>query len=515
MIKTLRILYLEDSLDDFDLANRLLLKDKLSFEMIRVETREQFSEKLNLEFFNLILSDYRLPGMTGLEALAIVQTTRPEIPFILLSGMMGEDIAIESIQKGATDYILKDRMGRLPSSIRRALAEAQDRSFFKQMHVRLQEARQLEAIGTLSQGIAHDFNNILAIIQGQASLLSLKQAGQFRQETQIISKAIQRGSKIVQELMAFANQAESPKTSIELNDHIHEIVTRNAASLPQHIRISFSLAQNLPSIFANLSQMEDIVVRLIDNAVETMPKGGDITVSTSFVPAELASRIPLALSEINYVSLFVTDTGAGMEESIRDHIFDPFYTTKERRQGTGLGLPVVYGLMQSHGGLVDIQSEPGHGTTVCLYFPVVEPPTPVKAATDRLPDPTMRGSGTILVVEDEPHVCSFIETILQNYGYRVLAAHNYDEALALFSANRNEVQLVFSDIGLPKVDGITLCTELTKLRPELRIIIYSGYSYQEFKGRLQTLGIRAFLPKPSNVHDIVKAIREVLTDVST
>ena len=199
----------------------------------------------------------------------------------------------------------------------------------------------------------------------------------------------------------------------------------------------------------------------------------------------------------------------------REHVFEPFYTTKERGRGTGLGLPVVYGLMQAHNGWIDVQSEPGHGTVISLFFPVPKlPPERVPAALLIDTEASLSGTETILVVEDESDVSFFLETILQSHGYQALVANDYEHAMELFEAHRNEIDLVLSDIGLPKVDGITLCWKLKELEPSLKVILCSGYASKDFQERMDDLGAEYFLSKPYTTQNILQSVRRVLDGVN-
>jgi CheY-like chemotaxis protein len=206
----------------------------------------------------------------------------------------------------------------------------------------------------------------------------------------------------------------------------------------------------------------------------------------------------------------VTDTGRGIDSTASVHIFEPFFTTKERGRGTGLGLPVVYGLMQAHQGYVNVQSEIDKGTTISLFFPVPAPSAANPPPVAHHSDAALSGSETILVVEDEEDVRFFLETILQNRGYHVLCAADFDQALNLFKKHQGEIHLVFSDIGLPKVDGIALCEKLRKLKPGISLVLASGYPMKEFKTRINKLGAQAFLSKPYNTHDILQTVRKTL-----
>jgi CheY-like chemotaxis protein len=273
--------------------------------------------------------------------------------------------------------------------------------------------------------------------------------------------------------------------------------------------LAFEPTENLPSIMMDTSQIDRILTNLVTNSVDAMSVGGRIVLSTKLAnAAELPEILPELASE-SYVCLTVADTGKGIDSSTREHVFEPFFTTKDRGRGTGLGLPVVYGLMQAHHGYVDVKSEMGKGTIISLFFPVPKQAT-VSPPSAHTTDPALRGTETILVVEDETDVSFFLETILQSHGYKVIRAADYDEALEAFKKHQDKIQLVFSDIGLPRVDGISLCEKLRVLKPRVPLILASGYPTKEFKSRINDLGPQAFLSKPYNSQDILQTIRKVL-----
>ena len=337
---------------------------------------------------------------------------KPETPFVFVSGTIGEETAIESLRNGATDYVLKDRLSRLVPAVRRALAEAEERTMCRQLQQRLREAGRLEAISTLSNGIAHDFNNILTIILGHASLLTMEHENPERvlEISGTISEAAMRGSEIVQQLLAFARKSDGHVAPADLNRYVQSNLNGLKERVPPEVELTFAPGENLPNILVDASQLDRILVNLIANSVDAMADGGRITLSTKpVVASEMPELLPEHSSE-NYVCLTVSDTGKGIDSTTREHVFEPFFTTKERGRGTGLGLPVVYGLMQAHHGYVDVKSELGKGTAISLFFPV-----PKLAVTSPPPaahqsDPALSGTETILVVEDEADVSFFLET---------------------------------------------------------------------------------------------------------
>ena len=512
MKQALNILHIEDSKEDSELIDRLLVSNGFQPRITRVETRPQVFDALESQSFDLILADCKLPDFSGLRALEIAHALKPETPFVFVSGTIGEETAIESLRNGATDYVLKDRLSRLVPAVRRALAEAEERTMCRQLQQRLREAGRLEAISTLSNGIAHDFNNILTIILGHASLLTMEHDKPDRvlEISGTISEAALRGSEIVQQLLAFARKSDGHVTPADLNRYIQNTLKSLKERIPAEIELAFEPGVNLPNIMVDPNQLDRILLNLITNSVDAITDGGRITISTRTVSA---SEMPDLLPELScedYVCLTVADTGKGIDSTTREHVFEPFFTTKERGRGTGLGLPVVYGLMQAHRGYVNVKSEIGKGTSISLFFPVPKQIAPSAPPVAHQSDPSLSGTETILVVEDEADVSFFLETILQSHGYRVLCAADAEQATNLFKEHRNKIQLVFSDIGLPRVDGITLCEKLRTMVPKLPLILASGYPTKEFKERINQLGPQAFLSKPYNTNDILQTVRKAL-----
>ena len=513
MKQSLSILHIEDSEEDSELIKHLLSKEGVKCDIKLVQTRAQVFDALQNESFDLILSDCKLPNFSGMHALEIAHALRPDTPFIFVSGTIGEETAIESLRSGAIDYILKDHLIRLVPAVHRALAEAEEHTLCRQLQHRLREAERLEAVSTLSNGIAHDFNNILTIILGHASLLTLEYDHPERvlELTNTITHAALRASEVVQQLLAFSHKSDDHMVLTDINSHVRTTLDALRQKLPEKTDMVFEPADSLPMILTDNLQLERILINLVANAIDSMPDGGHIALSTSLLPAKKIPGLSPNLASENYVCLKVTDTGIGMAPATRERIFEPFYTTKQRNQGTGLGLPVVYGLMKAHHGLIHVDSAMGKGTAISLFFPV-----PGEGSQKGLPDAplsipkNLNESETIFIVEDEPDVGSFLETVLQSQDYSVLVAHNHEKALDLFKANMEKINLVLSDIGLPKVDGIALCRELKRLKPSLKISLASGYSPQEFKVRMDDLGVEAFVSKPYNTLDILHSVRKAL-----
>jgi len=506
-----RILHLEDSPEDCELVHRLLVNDGIDCEITRCENREKYIADLEGKNFDLIFADCALPGFSGHHALELAQRHAPEIPFIFVSGTIEEDSAIESLRNGATDYVLKNRLSRLVPAVRRALAEARERAQNHEMEERLRQARRLEAVGTLAGGIAHDFNNILTIIKGCASLLPMEgdQPDRVREIAGTIDRASLRGSELVAQLLAFARKSDGRFTSTDINQRVREIASMLRPAMPSNIAFELQLEEGLPEIHADPGQVERVIINLSTNARDAMPDGGTITFSTKRVRGEEAP-LPSGRGTDQYLRLRISDTGTGMDEATRQRIFEPFFTTKPRGKGTGLGMPVVYGLMQSHDGLIDVWSEPGKGTSISLFFPI--PTTPLAHPVALAPDSpkSVEGTETILVVDDESDVRYFVEVVLKAHGYRGLSARDAETALKILRLNPGQVHVLFSDVGLPTMDGFELSRRARQIQPRLKTILCSGHADAALKTKLAEQDIDGFVPKPYNGGELLQALRAVL-----
>jgi signal transduction histidine kinase len=373
MKQFLHVLHVEDSSEDSMLVQHMLEEADWDCEIQRIETRAQLFEALEHSECDLILSDCTLPQFSGLQALEIAHALKPQVPFIFVSGTIGEETAIQSLQDGATDYVLKHRLSRLVPAVRRALTEANERAMRNEMEKRLHQARRLESIGRLAGGLAHDFNNLLQVLKTHVALLPLKSdhPDEIAKIANTLDKAVDRGSEMMGELLVFARKTEAHLASIDIAAQIRETAEMLKVSLPSNMKLALQLDEALPTIFADPGQLDRILTNLIINARDAMPQGGCVTISAEVVQFDPVPPHSWQWDDVLYLCLKVSDTGTGMDEATRLHAFEPFFTTKPIGQGTGLGLSVVFGLMQIHNGFIDIQSKPGEGTSILLFFPLL------------------------------------------------------------------------------------------------------------------------------------------------
>jgi two-component system, cell cycle sensor histidine kinase and response regulator CckA len=281
-------------------------------------------------------------------------------------------------------------------------------------------------------------------------------------------------------------------------------------TFPKIITFNSSIDKQLPYILADHTQIHQALLNLCVNARDAMPQGGEISVTITKIAGEkIKDRFPQA-ENIWYVNLCVSDTGMGMNESTRSQIFDPFFTTKEKGKGTGLGLSVVYGIVQAHHGFVHVDSTPEHGTTFFLYFPVPQETKAALEVHDQTIDKISGGNETLLFVEDESLLLEMVQILLESNGYAVYTAKDGEEAVQIYQEHSSEIALVISDMGLPKLTGISEFEKMKEINPSIKIIFASGYFEPNMKAALEHAGVKGFLQKPYVIEDILSKIRKTL-----
>jgi len=371
----------------------------------------------------------------------------------------------------------------------------------------------MEAIGTLAGGVAHDFNNILQVALGYSELLVGDEGLSRRHgaDLQKINEAARRGADLVQRLLTFSRKTDIKPQPLDLNRRINEMLKMIERTIPKMIDIQLFLAQDLATINADPTQLDQVLMNLAVNARDAMPDGGKLIVETAnIVLEEEYARTHLDVKSGNHVLLTFTDTGSGMDKETLEHIFEPFFTTKEGGQGTGLGLATVLGIVQQHEGFIRCYSEPGHGTTFKIYFPALVSEEELKETVVRtIPK---GGSGTILLVDDEEHIAELGKRILSKAGYTVLTARNGREALESYKEHREKISLVILDLIMPEMGGKQCLEGLLSLDPSVKVIIASGYSANgQTKGTLAS-GAKGFVNKPYDIRQVLAIVRSVLDE---
>jgi nitrogen-specific signal transduction histidine kinase/CheY-like chemotaxis protein len=384
---------------------------------------------------------------------------------------------------------------------------------FKQLEVQVRQSQKMEAIGTLAGGIAHDFNNILMGVVGYTELARQKAGDNeaVKRNLDEVLVAGQRAKELVQQILAFSRQADQERQPIELQLVVKEVGKLLRASLPATIQIRQQFTDAHTIILGDPIQMHQVVMNLCANAEYAMREnGGLLELKVEHVTGEISGRgRPPDLKGGPYVCLTVRDTGVGMTPEVVQRIFDPFFTTKKVGEGTGMGLAVVHGIVISHGGCIQVESEPGQGTTCRVYFPELEARS-IGGENHTLQHEYVMGRGNILFVEDEKPLARLGEEAMRGLGYDVMVCTSSVEALEVFRKAPFRFDAVVTDQTMPNMTGEALARELLQLRPDVPIILCTGFSHAVTAEQAKAIGIRAYLMKPLLIKDLGKALREVL-----
>jgi two-component system, cell cycle sensor histidine kinase and response regulator CckA len=425
---------------------------------------------------------------------------------LLLEARDGTKRSVES-----TTSPIRDAQGTVIS----AVTSFRDLTERNKLQAQLLHAHKMEAVGRLAGGIAHDFNNILGIILGHSMMLEKETTHADARLASIerITSAARRGTALVSQLLTFARKAEPVRGSVRINDIIQEIEILAKETFPKTITFSTLLEDHLPSIVADTTQVHQVLLNLCVNARDAMPHGGILSIATrsiqghSIIGTRQTTRKPLAQS---YAEIEVCDNGMGMDDATLQKIFEPFYTTKGIGRGTGLGLSLVFGIVESHNGFLTVESVLGKGSCFRIYFPIAGAPPPAPANGRRTLATVAGGSETILLIEDEEMLRDLARTALSTKGYDVLTASNGEEGVELFCRYKPRISLVLTDFGLPKANGEEVVKRIRAIEPTEKIIVASGFVDPVMRTRLYREGARHILQKPYMVDELLTVIREVL-----
>jgi PAS domain S-box-containing protein len=645
MSDVLRVLLVEDSATDAKLVVQELRRTRRRVEFERVDQAGAMREALEGKAWDVVLSDWSMPKFTALAALRILKEKQLDLPFIIVSGTIGEESAVEAMRAGAHDYVLKDKLARLVPAIERELRECAGRrgsqrteaalrtsearfaklaesgiigivvgdlagniveandAFLRMVgysetdllagkirwndlapaesragsdrtteqlkahgpgppremkYVRkdgsrvpvlvgaaqideshtiafmadlsaqkqaeqalhkteeqLRQAQKMEAVGRLAGGVAHDFNNMLSVIlsYGEVILGDLKPTDPLRADIEEIRKAASRAAGLTRQLLMFSRQQVTEPKVIDLHDVLTSMDKMLRRILGEDVELTLVAPKSAGRVMVDPSHIEQVILNLAVNARDAMPTGGMLTIETVNVVLDenyALSHLPAKAG--SYVALAVSDTGTGMDRETQARIFEPFFTTKEKGKGTGLGLSTVFGIVQQSGGNIWVYSEPGKGTTFKVYLPRVD--AEVDVMRPQAAPKTLRGTETILLVEDEEQVRAIVVSILRRHGYRILPAQHAGEALLVCENHQGTIDLLLTDVVMPQMSGPALAKRLAATRPEMRVLCMSGYTDDSIvrHGVLET-GV-AFLQKPITPACLTRKVREVLDEGS-
>jgi signal transduction histidine kinase len=516
-MSAVRVLFVEDSEDDAALVARHLERSGFSLQYFRVDTRESFENALNNAPWDVVISDHSMPKFSSMDALRVLKAREVDCPFIIVSGTIGEETAVEAMRAGAHDYVLKGNLARLGPALQRELDDAElrrqareERQARQSIERQLQHAQKMEAVGRLAGGIAHDFNNLLTAILGFSGLAldRLDTKGNVRFELEQVKLAAERATRFTRQLLAFSRQQVVALRVIDPLDAIAVMAPMLRQLMGADVQLEVDGARDVGRIKIDPGQFEQLIMNLAVNARDAMPNGGTLRliVEAEEVPPVSATR--LLVQPGPYLVISAADTGLGIDEATRLRIFEPFFTTKPEGEGTGLGLSTVYGILKQNGGAIDVESEVNRGTTFRLYLPQVE------AVQDTTPPLINRkrmvheGHATVLVAEDEESVRVLIRTVLAGAGFEVLEAGSGIEAQQLIEQRVTPIDLLITDVVMPGMIGPDLARVLQTRFPDVRVLYITGYATHSaipagFMNDDDALMQKPFLPEQllSRVHE--------------
>jgi PAS domain S-box-containing protein len=407
---------------------------------------------------------------------------------------------------------VKGQAGRITSFV----AVERDVTSMARLEKQLRQAQKMEAIGTLAGGIAHDFNNILMAMMGYAQLAKdqLPEGSPLGSDLKEVVTAGERARDLINQILTFSRQVEQEYRPLDVRLIFKEAVKLLRASIPATVEIKIEADKEVGHVLADTTQMHQVIMNLCTNAHQAM-QGQHGTLTVSVKEEELTNdeteTLPTNIEPGKYVRLTVADTGRGMTADVVERIFDPYFTTKELGEGTGMGLAIVHGIVTSHGGGITVQSEPGKGTAVNVYLPVCPTPTGSEVAKET---GVIKGTERILFVDDELQIATLGKRILESLGYTVTLFTDSEEALNAFRENSTNYDLVITDLTMPKLTGEELTKELLAIRDDVPVILCTGFGETLTLDRVRELGVRDFLIKPVVPGVMSKAVRQALGQIS-
>jgi two-component system, cell cycle sensor histidine kinase and response regulator CckA len=516
---SLRVLFVEDSPDDVELIRLELARHGFDVHPRITDTRTDFVTAVREGTWDVVLSDHSMKGFSSTDALRLLRDYDADIPFIIVSGTIGEDSAVEAMRAGAHDYVLKHNLRRLGPAVERELREAANRRMQRSTQAallaseqRLRHAQRMEAVGRLAGGIAHDFNNLLTVILGFSEFLieQLPPDQASHRDASEIRTAAQRATRLTKQLLAFSRQQVLERRVIDLVGATSELQPMIERLIGEDVQFTFNHAAPPQLVLIDPGQYEQVVMNLVINARDAMPSGGRLTLFLDRAWLHKTHAEELEVSPGEYVMLGVSDTGEGIDAETLEHIFEPFFTTKAPGRGTGLGLSTVFGIVHQSGGAIDVNSVVNQGSTFRVYFPLSD-----AAAADGEPAtpsaPTAERASTILLAEDEDGVRAFLKAALVRAGHRVIATPTGTEALEAAARSKEAIDLLIADVVMPGLSGPEVADRLKERQPGMRTLFLSGYSSHASLPDWVATDPGSFLQKPFTVEALLAKVRERLS----
>ncbi len=533
--KNISMLIVEDDKIDQMAFERFVQKEQLPYDYMVAGSIAAAEDLLKSHTFDIVITDYMLGDGTGLEIFEKIRNT----PIIVVTGTGNEEVAVTAMKQGAYDYLIKDPNGcyltTLPVTVEKALKHKQaedELSHYrkdleslvkkrteelereieerKKAEIRLRQAQKMEAIGTLAGGIAHDFNNILSPIVGFTELAQMNLPMDHEVQTDLaeILKAGHRARDLVQQILTFSRKTDSEMKPVQVKLIVGEALKLLRASIPSTIEIQQEI-ESTSLIMGDPTQIHQVLMNLVTNAAHAMGETGGL-LWVGLKDMEIDDAFAAGHPDLKpgaHLKLSVSDTGCGMPLDVQHRIFDPFFTTKREGEGTGMGLAVVHGIVTSHNGAITAYSEPGKGSTFHLFLPTIKR---TEQAVENLQKPIPGGKERILFVDDESSIVQMGKLMLESLGYTVSTCSNSLDALGRIRDAPATIDLVITDMTMPHMSGDMLAREILKIRPDMPIILCTGFSARIDEKKAIEMGIRAFVSKPILRADLARTVRSVL-----
>jgi signal transduction histidine kinase len=498
MSTLLRVLTVEDSENDALFILHELRKSGYDVTSQRVDTPESMNEALNEKTWDIVISDYAMPRFSMPAALSMVQEKGLDLPFIIVSGAIGEEAAVAAMRAGASDYVMKGNLARLVPAVERELREAEIRRERRRAEEALRQSEKLRALGEMASGVAHDFNNVLAIILGRAQLaledLVDPQADKAKRSIQVIEQSALDAARTVRRLQEFTRVKRArPFEMVNLNQLLEgalEMVESRRVELNETKGITIEIDATLDAVApvaGDAAELREALLNILFNAMDAMPDGGTIKATSE--------------RKNGSVAISISDTGMGIPEDIKGKLFDPFFTTKAAK-GSGLGLSVTYGIVSRHGGSIEVDSALGKGATFTIKLPVAE-----GVQEGARPERTSHAikCSKILLVDDEPEVIDILGIMLQQLGHQVTGVTSGGEALSAFK--KGVYELVITDLGMPDITGFDVAKAVKEIKPETPVMLITGWGVQINTEELPE--IDGVIEKPFSKDTLLKHLSEI------